>query len=96
MDFSIHTNTRFKVGIDFYLRLYQATVLRDGSVQIRHVRTGSVLAVLDPSTILVDGHPMQSIDDLQAVIYNLECDCDTALDDNNKRIFDMSFDKTFE
>ena len=96
MDFSIYTNTRFKTGIDFYPRLYQTNVLRDGSVQIKHVRTGSVLAVLDPNTITIEGQPMQSIADLQAVIYNLECDCDPAMDDSLLRIFDMSFDKTFE
>lgn len=96
MDFSIHTNTRFKAGIDFYPRLFKAHLLKNGNVIIKHIFKGYIIFNLPFNSIFIEGVPLQNVDDLQSLIYNFECGCDPSLDDDNTRIFDDSFDNTFE
>ena len=39
---------------------------------------------------------MMNIQELQDVVYNQSCYCDPENDDDNYKIFDKTFDKTFE
>ena len=96
MNFEIVTNSRFKIGIDFYNRIYKAKLLSDGAVKIFNIYTGKTLfSNLDLSTITVNGQ-LATFESLQEVIYNFECICDPDLEDTDYKIFDESFDKTFE
>ena len=96
MNFEIVTNSRFKIGIDFYKRIYQAKLLSDGTVNIFNIYTGKTLFNnLDLSTTSVNGQPA-TFESLQEVIYNFECACNPDLEDTDFKIFDESFDNTFE
>lgn len=96
MNFEIVTNSRFKIGIDFYKRIYQAKLLADGTVRIFNIYTGEILFNnLDLSTTTVNGQPA-TFEGLQEIIYNFECACDPDLEDTDYKIFDESFDNTFE
>lgn len=97
MNFEIITNTRFKVGVDIYNRIYQVVQKNNGLLKLVNVTTGKILYDnLDPENITINGSAMNSIEELQEVVYNRQCECDSELDDDNYRIFDMSFDETFE
>ncbi|WP_374464161.1 hypothetical protein [Chryseobacterium sp.] len=96
-NFKIITNTRFTANIDFYKRTYYVLKKSNGKVKISSVLNGSVLFDnLDPNEILIDGNPMMNIQELQDVVYNQSCYCDPENDDDNYKIFDKTFDKTFE
>ena len=96
MNFEIVTNSRFKIGIDFYKRIYQAKLLSDGTVNIFNIYTGKTLFNnLDLSTTSVNGQPA-TFENLQEIIYNFECTCNPDLEDTDYKIFDESFDNTFE
>lgn len=96
MDFVIYTNTRFRVGIDIYPRMYQAVQKRNGLIRIRHIRSGFILFDnLSLSDIQVEGVPAQNLNDLQTILYNRSCEC-SDMPDEGVRIFDLSFDPTFE
>ena len=96
MNFEIITNSRFKIGIDYYKRIYQAKLLSDGTVKIFNIYTGKTLFNnLDLSITTVKGQPA-TFESLQEVIYNFECICDPDLQDTDYKIFDESFDNTFE
>lgn len=99
MDFSIHSKTKFKAGIDYYSRVYVVQELRNGKVQIRHMLTADVIYVLALSEITLNGQPMQSLDDLQEILFSRHCYCDPSEPDQDPepfKIFDLSFDQTFE
>ena len=96
MNFEIVTNSRFKIGIDFYKRIYQAKLLADGTVRIFNIYTSEILFNnLDLSTTTVNGQ-QATFENLQEIIYNFECACDPDLEDTDYKIFDESFDNTFE
>ena len=96
-NFKIATNTRFTVDIDFYKRTYYVLQKSNGKIKISNVLNGSVLFDnLEPTEILIDGNPMISIKELQEVVYNQSCYCDPDNTDDDYKIFDKTFDKTFE
>ncbi|PIF44290.1 hypothetical protein CLU96_1231 [Chryseobacterium sp. 52] len=97
MNFKIFSNKRFSTGIDFYRRVYKAISKRNGKIKLVNVLDSSVLYDnLIKNDITIDGAPLVSIDELQKVVYNTDCFCDPNEDNENYRIFDNSFEKTFE
>lgn len=97
MNFQDYTIQRFKLGIDLLRREYQVSENKDGTLKIWSVITGKVLFQnLDPLTVLVNGVPMSSLDQLQKIIYNSSCECSGETDDSENKIFDLTFDNTFE
>jgi hypothetical protein len=85
-----------------YRRVYSVTLKRkagqEPTVRIKNVHTGSILFEnLLLSEILIEGQPMQNLEQLRRIVYNFSCDCDgeePPIDDNG--IFDDTFDDTFE
>jgi hypothetical protein len=89
MNFKIVTNSRFTADIDFYKRTYYVLQKSNGLIKISNVLSGKILFDnLNPADITIDGILMTHIDELQNVVYNNE--------DEDFKIFDKTFDKTFE
>lgn len=98
MDFSIFSRTRFKAGVEIHHRLYSVYVQRDGRLKIQNIRTGKyIFKNLDPATLTVAGDPYD-FEALQDVLYHRDCICDfpDGGGGTESKIFDLSFDKTFE
>ncbi|RMZ60077.1 hypothetical protein D1632_10840 [Chryseobacterium nematophagum] len=96
MNFKIINSRRFSVGVDVYKRMYYAQIKNNGLIRISHVLSGKVLFDnVDPDEILIDASLMLSINELQQIIYNTSCDCDSEEEEEFK-IFDRTFDNTFE
>lgn len=96
MNFEIITNSRFKIGLDFYQRLYQVKVKANGLLQLVNIQNRKILFDnLNLADLTVNGLPA-TLKNLQDVIYNFDCACDPSFDDSLYKIFDLSFDNTFE
>lgn len=96
MNFKIITNSKFAVDVDFYKRTYYVLQKSNGKIKISNVLNGKILFDnLNPADIKINGNPMIKIDELQSIVYNTSCYCDPDLTDDYK-IFDKTFDKTFE
>lgn len=96
INFILVNNSRFTAGVDFYRRIYYVLQKSNGKIKISSVLNGSVLFDnLDPGEILINSSAMTNIKELQDVIYNSSCYCDPDSTDDYK-IFDKTFDKTFE
>lgn len=96
-NFKIATNTRFTVDIDLYPRAYSVQKKRNGKIRITNVLDGSILFDnLRLDEILIDGNPIQNTQKLQDVVFNSSCYCDSEHEDEDYKIFDDSFDQTFE
>lgn len=97
MNFETFTIQRFKVGVDYYKRTYQVFVSKSGKITVKNVLNGSILLwMVEPETIQINGEPMIFISDLQELVYNQRCVCDDEMDDGTWKIFDQTFDNTFE
>lgn len=97
MNFETFTIQRFKVGVDYYKRTYQVFVSKSGKITVKNVLNGSILLwMVEPETIQINGEPMIFISDLQELVYNQRCVCDDEPDDGDWKIFDQTFDNTFE
>lgn len=97
MNFKIVTNGRFTADIDFYKRTYYVLQKSNGLIKISNVLNGKILFDnLNPADITIDGIQMTRIDELQNVVYNKSCYCDPNNEDEDYKIFDKTFDKTFE
>ena len=97
LNFKIFSNTRFSVGVDILLRRYQAVEKRNGLIKIRDISSGAILYDnLSLTSILIDGQRITNIAELQKVIFNVECFCDPEESDGDFKIFDLTFDHTFE
>ena len=98
MDFSIFSRTRFKAGVEIHHRLYSVYVQRDGRLKIQNIRTGEYLFKdLETASLTVNGQPY-NFEALQDVLYHRDCICDfpDGGGGTESKIFDLSFDKTFE
>lgn len=97
MNFETYTIQRFKVGVDYYKRTYQVYVSKSGKITVKNVLNGSyLLFAAAPETIQINGEPMTDIADLQKLVYNQKCVCTNENDDGDWKIFDLTFDNTFE
>ncbi|SHJ20171.1 hypothetical protein SAMN05443429_11222 [Cruoricaptor ignavus] len=99
MDFRIIDYKTFRVGIDYYARIYSARDLK-GLVTIDNILTGGVLFKNIPfDSITVNGEKINSINQLTDVLYNYNCVCEYRHEPgevDEMKIFDLSFDDTFE
>lgn len=97
MNFESLTIQRFKVGVDFHKRIYQVAKKNNGKLRVFSVIDGAILFDnLNPDEVLIDGVKMRNIDQLQNIIFNKSCACENEPDDMNYKIFDRTFDETFE
>lgn len=97
MDFSIYNAKYFKVGIDYFVRVYRVYLKQNGMLRVSNMMTGALMFEnLDPATVTLNGQPF-IFDNMQDIIFNRSCLCDESgeLPDPFK-IFDLSFDETFE
>lgn len=97
-NFSIVSSKRFSIGVDLYFRTYQIILKRNGKYKIRNIKDGSVLLndVLF-SELYIDGVPIQYISQIEDIILNSNCDCfDDPPEPEHRKIFDRTFDRTFE
>lgn len=97
MNFEIFTNTRFKVDVDVFSRIYRVVVKTNGKIKLVNALDGSILKDnVNPNEITINQNKMENISELEVVVFNKQCECDSELDDSNMRIFDETFDPTFE
>lgn len=97
MNFTIFTNTRFKIGVDVFSRLYYVVLKSNNKIKLVNALDSSILKNnINPDEILIDGEKMKNISQLEAVVFNKQCGCDKDKDDAEMRIFDETFDETFE
>ena len=97
MNFETVNIRSFKLGIDFYRRVFSVKQKRKGLLIIKNILTGAILIDnLDPQTVLIENLPMQNIEQLQMVIMNQQCLCEEDGDSEDFKIFDRTFDRTFE
>ncbi len=97
MNFESYSTKKFKISIDYFLRIFQVLKNRDGSLKLRNVLNSEILFdKLNPETILINGNAMTSIDELQNVVFNSSCICDDDIMPEENKIFDLTFDETFE
>ena len=96
LNFTIFSNKRFQIGASVYPRAYRVREGR-GGISLIHLKTGKYLYKnLNPQNIQIDGFPMQSIIDLQKVVYNMECVCSDDGETPEPKIFDLHFARQFE
>jgi len=87
----------FQAGINQYTRNYSATYKRNGKIKITSFLDGSILLDnLTANSILIGNEPFTNIEDLQKILFNKTCACDFSTEDEKNKIFDGSFDQTFE
>lgn len=100
MNFKIVNITSFSVGIDFYRRVFSVKQKRNGLLILKNILTGATLIDnLNPVIVTIDSKPMENIRQLQSVVWNPNCLCeDDGGDGGNDdfKIFDRTFDRTFE
>lgn len=96
MNFIITGKGTFSAGINTYTRNYFASYKRNGKIKISNILTGlTLLDNLNIYTITINNQPFTNIENLQKVLYNRSCNCDNLAEEKIK-IFDGSFDETFE
>ena len=97
MNFKITGKNTFQAGINTYTRNYSATYKRNGKIKITSFLDGSILLDnLTANSILIGNEPFTHIEDLQKILFNKTCTCDFNTEDEKIKIFDGSFDQTFE
>lgn len=97
MNFEVYTNTRFRAGIDIFSRLYYPVKKSNGKIKIVSVIHGAILLDnIETESITISGRKMNNLEELESVLFNKNCVCDSSLNDEEMRIFDETFDKTFE
>jgi len=96
MNFEIVNNNVFKIDFDFHKRIFSVLKKTNGLLKFTNVLTGFVfIDNVDPEIILINNEPMESLRDLQEIIFNQKCFCENGGGDEFK-IFDRTFDRTFE
>ncbi len=98
MNFKIVNIKNFAIDVDFYRRVFSVKQKRNGLLIIKNILTGAILIDnLNPGTVTIEGTPLGNIDQLQAVIFNQNCFCeDDGGGGGEFKIFDRTFDRTFE
>jgi len=97
MNFSIANIRLFTIGIDFYHRIYTVIQKSNGLLKFTNALDGSIfLDNVNISIITIDGNPAENIKQIQEVIFNQECFCTEEELNDDFKIFDRTFDKTFE
>lgn len=99
MDFKKLSKTKFRAGVDIFSRHYSVTMSRYGTLSIKDLLSSDrILTGLDPASVTLDGQPF-NLFDLQDILFNKACICDAPENPQiplEDKIFDLTFDKTFE
>lgn len=96
MNFEIVTDNIFKIDTDYHKRVFAVLKKTNGLLKFTNVLTGFVfMDNVDPLLILVNNTPLENLQDLQDVIFNQTCLCENE-DGDEFKIFDRTFDRTFE
>lgn len=85
----------FKIDTAVMPKQYSAYIDRQGNVILRNAYTAGIINLGDISNISVDGYPA-TIESLREVIFNYLCGCAGIEDNPVFKIFDYTFDYTFE
>lgn len=97
MNFEIKSKQLFTAGINTYSRKFAVSYKRNGKLKIYNILTAeAIFDDLTEAEIKIDNQPFTNIEDLQKVLFNKSCVCDSVIDNNEFKIFDGSFDSTFE
>lgn len=95
MNFAKVTNTKFRIDNKLFHRVYQTQKLKSGLIRIYNVKTGAILFNNLNFLDVKCENKNCSLEYLQDIIYNRSCVC-KDLEDEEYKIFDLSFDNTFE
>lgn len=97
MNFNVIDKKKFSVDGQQHLRRCFLVKKSNGLVDIRELgNQQNVFEDLSISEIQINGSPIESLSQLQNIIFYRTCMCRKASAENNKKIFDSTFDKTFE
>ena len=96
MNFEIIDWRTFSIDGVVYKRLFYARK-RGDLISIVNVLSRKILiADINYDTITIDDEHIQNLNQLEAVLYNKSCVCEKEGEDNEFKIFDETFDNTFE
>ncbi|MGL5233754.1 MAG: hypothetical protein ACRC8Z_03225 [Empedobacter falsenii] len=97
MNFEVVGNKTFKADVSIYSRNYYATYKRNKKIKIKNLITGETLFDnLNENEILINNQAFSNINDLQDILFNKNCLCDNHNENGKLKIFDGTFDNTFE
>lgn len=97
MNFEIVTNNIFKIDVDFHRRIFSVLKKTNGLLKFTNALTGFVfMDNVNPEMVFIKNVPLTSLKDLQEIILNQKCLCDDDGGGDEFKIFDRTFDRTFE
>lgn len=77
-------------------RQFQVIVTRENVLYIRNVNTGYRILLGSLFNVTINGFPVPSMEELRELVYNFSCGCSGTGGDTEYKIFDITFDITFE
>ena len=98
MNFEVESIRIFRIDdADYKLRIYSVIQKTNGLLKFTNVLNGVVfLDNINPLIITINNEPMANLKELQEVVFNPKCVCTEDDDGAEFKIFDLTFDKTFE
>lgn len=88
--------TSFKIENAILPRTFDATLSRFNDVILRDIKTSYRINLGDLANIRLDGQPT-TLEEIKQSVYNYSCEnCETPTIPPNFKIFDITFDITFE
>jgi len=94
-DFRIFSISKFRVRAVMYPRTARIFKKRNGLYRLKN-NTGILLDDIPFADMRAEGLPISSITEIERIITNRDCICDFTPPPDIPRIFDMTFDLTFE
>lgn len=93
----IYTNgdKSFRIEETILPRVFQVRTGYGGVIILRNIQTGNIIVLDTIDNIKVDGISV-SVSTLEQIVYNYSCSCDIPEGNPNFKIFDYTFDTTFE
>jgi hypothetical protein len=76
-------------------KAYDTRLTRSGSITLYHVITGAVIVLGDLSDISINGNPA-TLEEIRQTVFNMSCTCSDNGETPKFKIFDYTFDNTFE
>lgn len=76
-------------------RAYDAMINRANHIILRHVKTPETIDLGELSNITINGSST-TFEDIRKLVFNSSCICDDSGEVPNFKIFDFTFDNTFD
>ena len=76
-------------------RQFQATMNRSNKIILRNIRTGYRINLGTIDNVTIEGLPT-TFEAIRKLVYNFSCSCDGGDLPPKYKIFDITFDNTFE